>query len=417
MMSGLTRFGDLAYVRFPGDHDFFFVSDPALIRRVLVDDHAAFVKGRALQAGKRLLGEGLLTSEGAEHLRKRRLIQPVFSRKRVDGYADAIVDAAEATSAGWADRRRVDANTEMMNFALAVVGRTIFDADVTSEAPEIRAVLDASMRVFHRFLLPGSELLWKAPLPATRAFNTSRAGFDRFIYGTIAERRGRPEGADDLLGRLLAARDPDDPHAGLDDTEIRDEAVTLMLAGHETTAQALTWTWYLLAQNPRADAQMRAELDSVLGSERPTAAVVDALPYTRAVLSESLRLYPPVWAVARRTTGDYELGGWPMTAGGTVVMSQWVVHRDPLWFPEPERFLPERWIDAPPPPPGAYFPFGGGPRLCIGERFAITEGVLALATLARRWRVVPDQPGQLTLDPRFTLRPRGGLPATTLAAR
>jgi cytochrome P450 len=416
MMSGLTRFGDLAYVRFPGDHDFFFVTEPSLIRRVLVDDHAAFVKGRALQAGKRLLGEGLLTSEGADHLRRRRLIQPVFSRKRVDEYAGAIVDAAEATADRWSDRSPVDANAEMMNFALAVVGRTIFDADVESEAPEIRAVLDASMRVFHRFLIPGSELLWKAPLPATRAFNTSRAGIDRFIYGTIARRRTDPGDADDLLAHLLAARDPDDPHAGLGDTEIRDEAVTLMLAGHETTAQALTWTWYLLARNPGAEDRMRDEITRVLKGRRATAGVVDSLPYTRAVFMESLRMYPPVWAVARRTTGPYELGGFPMKAGGTVVMSQWVVHRDPRWFEEPDLFRPERWIDAPAPPPGAYFPFGGGPRLCIGERFAITEGVLALATLARRWRVVPDAIGPVTLDPRFTLRPRGGLPATTLGA-
>ena len=160
---------------------------------------------------------------------------------------------------------------------------------------------------------------------------------------------------------------------------------------------------------------MRDELRSVLNGNRPTAAIVDALPYTRAVFMESLRLYPPVWAIARRQRGPYELGGWPMGPGGTVVMSQWVVHRDPRWFDDPELFRPERWIDGPNPTPGAYFPFGGGPRLCIGERFAITEGVLALATMAGRWRVVPDQVRPLALDPRFTLRPRGGLPATTLA--
>jgi cytochrome P450 len=271
------------------------------------------------------------------------------------------------------------------------------------------------MRVFHRFLIPGSELLWKAPLPATRAFNTSRAGIDRFIYGTIADRRVGTDGADDLLAHLLAARDPDDPHAGLGDTEIRDEAVTLMLAGHETTAQALTWTWYLLAQNPTASKRLAGELERVLGDRLPTVADVPGLPYTTAVFREALRVYPPVWALARIATRPVELNGLTLPEGRTVVMSQWVVHRDPACFDRPAAFLPERWLDGFQPAPGTYFPFGAGSRICIGERFAMLEGTLVLATLARRWRLVPHDPAP-RIDPRFTLRPHGGLAATVRPA-
>ncbi len=405
--------GGVAYVRFPAGHSFFFVSDADLVRRVLVDDNAAFVKGRALRAAKRLLGEGLLTSEGADHLRRRRSIQPVFGADRIGRYGDAMIDAAEHVSAGWGDGAEVDINAEMTRVALRVVGRTIFDADVESEAPEIGAVLDAGMRVFHRFLLPGAELLWRLPLPATRDFNAAKRDIDDFLGRLVAE-RAAGEGGDDLVAVLRGLRDESGNRA-LSDVEIRDEAITLMLAGHETTAQALTWTWYLLHQNPAAREALRAELAAQLGTRPPTPGDFARLPYTQAVFREALRLYPPVWALARIATRPYALGRYAVPEGGTIVMSQWVVHRSDRHFPDPLRFAPERWIDGPAPPPGAYFPFAAGPRMCIGERFAMLEGTLVLAAIGRAWRIVPGAQAP-RIDARFTLRPRYGLPATVRAA-
>ena len=414
-MDGLAAaYGGVAFVRFPAGHSFYLVSDAELIRRVLVDDNAVFVKGRALQAAKRLLGEGLLTSEGADHLRRRRLIQPVFHHGRIDGYGAVMIDAADHVTADWSDGALVDVNREMTRMALQVVGRTIFDADVESEAPEIAAVLDAGMRVFHRFLLPGAELLWRLPLPATRRFNAAKRDIDLFLERLVTDRasvEGRPP---DLVGVLTGLHD-DAGARTLTDAEIRDEAITLMLAGHETTAQALTWSWYLLARNPPAWETLRTELREVLAGRPPAPADFARLPYTQAVFREALRLYPPVWALARITTRPYQLGPYPIPERGTIVISQWVVHRRPEHFADPERFSPERWLEGPPPPVGAYFPFAAGGRMCIGERFAMLEGTLVLAAIARDWRIVPEGPAP-RLDARFTLRPRQGLPARVRAA-
>lgn len=415
VMEDCAAHGDVAFVPFPGGHAFYFLSRPDLIRRVLVDDHANFTKGRALRAGKRLLGEGLLTSEGADHLRRRRMLQPLFSRRRVDGYAPAFAAVAADTQAGWHDGQTVELNGEMMRLALAVVARTIFTADVETEAPEIREVMDAGMRVFHRFLLPGSELLWRLPLPATRRFNRAKQNVDAFVLETIANRRRAGEPGSDVLGLMLGAhRQAGEPP--LPDRALRDESITMILAGHETTAQALTWSWHLLAGHPQAHSRLCRELDDVLGGRTPGPGDLDALVYTRAVFLETLRLYPPVWALARIARGTYELDGWSLPAGATLIMSQWVMHRDRRWFDQPSRFRPERWLTQPQPPAGAFFPFGGGPRICIGERFAITEAVLALAAIGQRFAVVPHRPAP-ALDPRFTLRPRGGLTATVRRRR
>jgi cytochrome P450 len=415
MMTALRdRYGPVAFVRFPGGHDFFFVTDAPLIRRVLVDDQAAFVKGRALRAAKRLLGEGLLTSEGDQHLRRRRLIQPIFHSAMIDRYGSEMVAAAERTGARWRHRGTIDINAEMMRLALDIVGRTIFAADVESGAPEIRGVLEAGMRVFHRFLLPGANLLWRLPLPATRRFDHAKLGIDTMIERMIGERRDRPADPPGLLDHLLALRDEEGRRL-LTDQEIRDEAITLMLAGHETTAQALTWTWLLLARNPAAAELMAAEHATVLAGRSPTAADYPQLVVTQAVFREALRLYPPVWALARITTAPYVLGDHPVPEGGTIITSQWVVHRRAEYFPDAARFRPERWLDgAEPPPLGAYFPFAAGSRICVGERFAMLEGTLLLATLAQRWRLLVS-PRDPQIDARFTLRPRGGLEASTLA--
>jgi cytochrome P450 len=395
-------------VPFPGGHDFYLVTDGALIRRMLVDDQSLFTKGRALQAAKRLLGEGLLTSEGEEHLTRRRLIQPIFHSTMIDRYGLAMVAAADGVAGRWRHGAEVDINEQMMGFALAVVGRTIFDADVESEAPEIRAVLDSGMRVFHRFLLPGADLLWRVPLPATRRFNAAKADVDRMITRMIADRRGATDGVG-LLDHLLALRDEDGRRV-LTDEQIRDEAITLMLAGHETTAQALTWAWYLLARNPGVEHELVAELRTVLGDRPATAADYPRLEYTQAVVRESLRLYPPVWALARIAQADYVLGDVTVPGGSTIVTSQWVVQHAGEHWSDPLAFRPQRWLDGSASAPGTSFPFAMGGRMCIGERFAMLEAVLALATFARDWHVEPLV-AEPQLDPRFTLRPRGGMPA------
>ena len=350
--------GDVAFVRFPGGHSFYFVSDAALVRRVLVEDNAAFVKGRALRAARRLLGDGLLTSEGADHLRRRRMIQPVFRHERIARYGDVMIAAAQDVSAGWAPGATVDVNREMTRVALQVIGRTIFAADVESEAPEIAAVLDAGMRVFHRFLLPGAELLWRLPLPATRRFNAAKRDIDGFLDRLVREHSAALGGVD--LVSVLAGLEDGEGGRRLTDTEIRDEAITLMLAGHETTAQGLTWAWYLLAQNPHVADALQAELAAVLGGRPVETADYDRLPYTQAVFREALRLYPPVWALARIATRPYRLGPYDVPEGGTIVTSQWVVQRRADYFPDPLRFAPERWLDGPPPPQGGVLPLRGG---------------------------------------------------------
>ena len=415
MMEGLRRdYGPVAYVPFPGQHGFFFVSDPVLVRRVLVDDAAMFTKGRALRAAKRLLGDGLLTSEGADHLRRRRLIQPIFQSSMIDRYAGEMVAAAETTTERWRDRTEIDVNAEMTRLALDIVGRTIFAADVESGAPEIRDVLEAGMRVFHRFLLPGGGLLWHLPLPATRRFNDAKRDIDNMLLRLIRERESQPADAPGLVDHLLALRSEDGSRL-LSDEEIRDEAITLMLAGHETTAQALTWTWYLLGRSDRAWDRLSAELLTVLGGRSPQLADYSDLTYTQAVFRESMRLYPPVWALARIASVPYMLGDHPVPADGTIVMSQWVMQRRPEHFAEPRRFRPERWLEDDPPAPGTYFPFAAGPRMCIGERFAMLEGTMILATLAQRWQVLTPA-AEPVADARFTLRPRGGMRAVTVCA-
>ena len=257
------------------------------------------------------------------------------------------------------------------------------------------------MQVFHRFLLPGADMLWRLPLPATRRFDAAKADIDAMIERMIAERRGQPAGVG-LLDHLLTL--------GLTDEQIRDEAITLMLAGHETTAQLLTWAWFLLARNPSAEDALVAELREVLGSRAATAADYPRLTYTQAVVRETLRIYPPVWALARIPQSEYLLGDVTVPAGTTIITSQWVVQHSAQYWPDPMEFRPERWLDGSTPPPGASYPFAMGGRMCIGERFAMLEAVLALATLARDWHVEPLS-AEAELDPRFTLRPKGGMQA------
>jgi cytochrome P450 len=402
--------GDVARFRM-GPVELYLVNRPEWIRDVLVTHAASFHKGRGLERAKRLLGEGLLTSEDPVHLRQRRMMQPAFHSQRIAGYADAMVSLTDRLSARWAPGEARDIAAEMTRLTLAIVGRTLFDADVESEADEIGAALTTALGLFGRtFTLPYFELLDRLPLPMNRRFERAKSRIDATIARLVAERRRRPGGTD-LLSLLVGASDVEGDGSGMTDAQVRDEAITIFLAGHETTANALAWTWYLLARNPEAEARLHAEVDAVLAGRAPSAADLPRLPWTEMVLAESMRLFPPAWIIGRRAIEPYAIGGYEVPKDSIVVVSQWVTHRDPRWFPDPERFDPERFLPAAKEarPRFAYFPFGGGPRVCIGEGFAWMEGVLVLAAIARRWRLrlLPDQ--RVVPAPSITLRPRDGI--------
>jgi len=409
-----ARYGDIAHLRV-GPYRLVYVNHPDLVHEVLVAKDASFIKGRALDQAKEVFGKGLLTSEGEFHKRQRRLIQPAFHRRRVEVYAESMAADAAAAAARWRDGETLDIAREMMTLTLRIVARSLFSVDVEEEsAREVGRALDGLIAAFSLVAVPFGGLLRKIPTPSARRAEQGRATLDALIYGLIDERRkaGAENAGEDLLSLLLAARDED---GGLmDAAQVRDEALTLFLAGHETTANALAWSWYLLALHPEIEARFHAELDAVLGDRLPGAQDVVDLPYTRQIFAESMRLYPPAWAVSRRSIEPVTIGGYPVPAGTGVLASQWVAHRDPRFFPDPLAFRPERWTEEFEGglPKLAYFPFGGGPRLCIGMGFAKMEGVLLLATIGRRWRMrlVPGQ--RVEPHPRITLRPKNGVRVT-----
>ena len=413
LQRAVAEHGDVVYLRF-GPQDVFFLAHPDHVRDVLVTRHQCFMKGRALQRAKRLLGEGLLTSEGDFHRRQRRLAQPAFHRARVNSYGAVMTDYAARAASRWRDGEQADVSQEMMRLTLAIVARTLFDADVESEADEIGAALTSVMELFNFLLLPFSELLEKLPLPHARRFQRAKRRLDATIYRIIEERRRSDEDRGDLLSMLLSARDEEGDGGRMTDQQVRDEVMTIFLAGHETTANALTWTWYLLSEHPEVEARLHAELDFVLAGREPTVEDVPSLRYTEMVVAESMRLYPPAWAIGRLALQDFEVAGYTIPPKALVLLSPYVTQRDARFFADPTRFDPERWTaDARESRPQfAYFPFGGGPRRCIGEGFAWMEAVLLVASLARGWRMrlVPGHP--VVPRPVITLRPKHGMMMT-----
>jgi cytochrome P450 len=416
----MAEYGDVSQFAV-GRHRVYLTTDPDLVRDVLVTHQRSFAKGRALERAKMLLGEGLLTSHGEFHLRQRRLAQPAFHRDRIAAYGSAMVDYTVRRRDGWRHGVPIDVAAEMMGLTLAIVGKTLFDADVEREAPEIGASLTDAMETVRYAVLPFSEVLQHLPIPVMLRFNRAKRRLDQTIYRIIAERRAAMAAGDtadrgDLLSMLLTAQDAPE-HAGagddgrMSDLQLRDEAMTIFLAGHETTANALTWTLYLLSQHPEVERRLHAELDAALAGRLPAAADLPALPYTRMVLAESMRLFPPAYVIGRRALEDYSLGGYHVPARSIVLVSQHLNHRDPRWWPDPERFDPERFTPerSAERPKFAYFPFGAGTRVCIGEQFAWMEGTLLLATIAQRWRL-RLAPGQVVEPkPMITLRPRFGM--------
>jgi len=404
------RYGDISFFRI-GPQEAFFLNHPDLIKDVLVTNNQNFMKGLVLQRAKRLLGEGLLTSEGEFHRRQRRLAQPAFHRQRIASYAEIMVDYATRTGERWQDGAKLDVSQEMMRLTLGIVGKTLFDADVESESGEVGEAMTVVMELFDTLTMPFFELLSKLPLPQLRRFDAARTKLDRIIFSLVDDRRRSGVDRGDLMSMLLLAQDEEGDGGQMTDQQLRDELLTIFLAGHETTSNALTWTWYLLSKHPEAETRFHQELNEVLGGRKPRFEDAAQLHYTEMVLAESMRLYPPAWAIGRLATVDCELGGYFVPKKSLVLVSQYVMHRDERYYENPSTFDPERWTPEAREarPAFSYFPFGGGPRRCIGEGFAWMEGILLLATLGQKWqlRLVPHHP--VALKPVVTLRPKHGM--------
>ncbi|MGB2591617.1 MAG: cytochrome P450 [Candidatus Acidiferrum sp.] len=385
------------------------INHPDDIENVLVTHPRKFVKGRVLQANKRVFGKGLLTSEGDFWLRQRRLAQPAFHRARIAGYASTMVEYAERLLHEWRDGEERDIHKEMMRLTLQIVSKTLFDADVENDAQNIGKSLELLLEIGANFRRTIFVPQW-LPTPTNLRLERAISQIEKVLYRIIAQKRSSGRDAGDLLSMLLAAQDEDGSR--MTDQQLRDEAITLFLAGHETTANALSWTWWLLAQNPAVEAKLHAELNSVLAGHAPSLEDLPKLVYTNNVVTESLRLYPPAWGTARTAIEDHEIAGYSVPKGSGVSFAQWTVHRDPRWYDAPEEFRPERWEGdlLKRIPRFAYFPFGGGPRQCIGNSFALMETAMVLATIAQhyRFRLVPDHPvvplASITLRPRYGIR-------------
>jgi cytochrome P450 len=410
------RYGDVVGFRLPRRR-LVLLNHPDLIEEVLTAHARRTTKTAILNMLRPVLGDGLLLSEGDTWLRQRRLIQPAFHRQRIAAYGDVMAGYAARAMDEWKDGQTRDVHADMMAITQTIVAKTLFDADVSGAAWDVGHALHVLTEDFTRRRARLFELPPFVPTPARRRNRAAIAQLDGIVYDIIAARRASGEDRGDLLSILLAARDADDG-SRMTDQQVRDEIMTLFLAGHETTAVALSWTWYLLAQNREIEARLGEELAAVLSGRLPTVADLPHLRYTEMVVTESMRLYPPAFMLTRRVVEPFEIGGYRIERETALIMSQWIVQRDPRWFEAPEAFRPERWEHdlAKRLPRYAYFPFGGGPRLCIGNTFALMEATLLLATIAQRFRFALAPRASVTPLLSVTLRPAHGI-AMVLTAR
>lgn len=410
-----AREADVVQVRFPGA-PVYVLSAPEHIEHVLVKQARNYPKDAFQKRALGVVGNGLLVSEGDFWLRQRRMMQPAFHRERVAGYGKMMVARTEE----WASRRRdgesIDAFAEMMALTLDVVAGALFGTRMTEQARDVGHAMEAVM-LYAKALFenPVTLPLW-VPTPGNRRFRAAMATLHAVADGVVEERRRQGTAGEDLLGLMLEAQAEDG--ARMTDAQLRDESLTLMLAGHETTAVTLTFCLLLLSRHPDVEAELRRELEAVLGRRAPAVEDLPALPFTEQVVKEAMRLYPPVWGMSRATAEADRIGGFHIPARAMVAWSQWALHRDARFFPEPEAFRPQRWAQGLERtlPRFAYFPFGGGPRLCIGAGFAMMEARLLLATLLQRFRFEAAPGPGPELMPSITLRPRHGLPMTLRAA-
>ena len=401
-------YGDMVSLDMAGRRAF-FLNHPDLIEHVFVTDHRNFIKHswfwRHVTA---IFGSGLLTSEGDFWLRQRRLAQPAFHKDRIAAYAETMSSYSETMLDGWRDGETRDIHQDMMHLTLLIVAKVLFNTNVASKVEEVGAALDATLvEIAVRFRRP-VRIPDAIPIPGNVRYRRAVRLIDEVVYRIIDEHRdGSGEG--DLLSTLMAVRD--EHGRPMTDEQIRDEAITLLLAGHETTALVLSWTFYLLHLHPEVGERLAAEAEQVLGTRMPGAEDVRTLRYTESVILESMRLYPPAYAIGREAVSDCTIGGFDVPAGATLFVSPWVIQRDPRWFDNPEAFEPDRWADGLEKrlPKFAYFPFGGGPRLCIGKSFAMMELVLVLACIARRFRLELDPTCKVAPFASITLRPAHGM--------
>ena len=403
-------YGPIASFRI-GRSRLFLISDPDLIQQVLVTDARFYMKHFGARTFKPILGNGLVTSEGDFWLSQRRLLQPPFLKAQVLSYAPMMAELTTAMLTKWKPGKSVDIAFEFSSLTSAIALKTLFGLDDHGD----RVRVDESLRLAFELMTARLDVPFQLPtfLPTPANFKLRRAiaVVKNVVDGFIAERKTRPLG-NDLLSTMIAAQHEDGTR--MSDQQLRDEAMTLYLAGHETTALTLTWSWYLLSQHPGVEQKIVDEWRRVLNGRPAKADDLAALTYTSAVINESMRLYPPVYVIGREATTELELGGYRVKRGYTVLMSQWVNHRDPKYFPDPDRFMPERWLDglATRLPKFAYYPFGGGQRLCIGSHFAIMEAVIVLATVGQKYKFTLDPDAVIDIMPQITLPPKYGMPAT-----
>ncbi|MGC2575313.1 MAG: cytochrome P450 [Candidatus Nitrosopolaris sp.] len=418
LMEIAHTYGDICHFKFGRQH-IYLLNNPDYIEGILIRDHKNFIKSRGLQVSKRLLGEGLVTSEGEYHDRQRKLIQPTFHPNRIKAYGDIMTSHAVRMQERWKDGSTLDIHKEMMHVTSEIISKAVLGSDIKAEEDEVGVALQTCMEYFNRLQMPFGELIEKIPiLPINKGYQSAKKKLDSIVYAMIKEHRdneGKGIYKEDLLYTLLQAQDTEAGIGRMTDLQLKDEVMTIFLAGHETTSNALTWTFYLLSQHPTTDDRLYAELSSVLGDRDnkriPTVEDIPKLDYIEKVFRESMRLYPPAWTLGRKAINDYKVDKYVIPAGSVILMSQYVMHHDSHYFSNPDVFYPDRWTKEAKLhlPRFSYFPFGGGIRGCVGEPFAWMEGILLLATICRHWKMHHDRDHKVGLKPLITLRPKYGM--------
>ena len=398
--------GDVIKIRI-GPRPAYLVNDPELIRRVLVGEAKKYSKGVQFEKMRPILGNGLVTAEGQEHLKNRRLVQPAFHHTRIAGYATIMRDLSVEMTASWRDGQQIALDAELNRLALKIVGKTLFSTELGSEAIEevLRSMPTFLEGIAKRAMAP-TKLLEKLPTKENRRFDEANRRLHGVVDRMIAQYRQAGIDHGDMVSMLLRARD-EVTGEGLSDAQVRDEAITMLLAGSETTSTLLSWVFHVLGERPDLQTRLQAEVDEVLGDGPVTFEQIGRLAFTRRLITEALRLYPPAWLITRRTNEPVTLGDFSLPAGASVLFAQYSLHRDPNLYSNPDVFDPDRWLPARAQniPRPAFVPFGAGNRQCIGEGFAWAEAIVVLATVASRWRVRPAPGVEVRMVPAATLRP------------
>lgn len=407
------KYGEISKFKL-GKTNVILISNPELIKDVFVTNHHKFIKSKGLQMAKSVLGEGLLTSEHELHAKQRKMIQPSFSAKKVSYYSNIMTDYALKYNEKIVDGSEVDIASEMMSLTLDIACKTLFDADVRFDIKKLQDSLSILIDMFEEVTNPFYYLLKNTNLPKYKRFHDAKEYVDKIILDIIKERRGYSHDRNDLLSTMLNSQDDDekdDSKKIMSDSQIKDETLTLFMAGHETTANLLTWTLYLISQNPRVEAKILDEINKVLGDNNAKYEDIHNFQYLRKVLTESMRLFPPAWIIGRINTEDHILGNYYLPKNTVILASQYLTHRDSKYYKSPTKFIPERWDNERKENISkyTYFPFGIGPRVCIGEQFAWAEAILILSTLLKKWKFILCKNQKVDIKPLITMRPKYGM--------